>query len=213
MTRVTLKQLSQIISPRSKATILMELFLNPTKKFSTRELARITGLNIHTVVRSLEKLEQIKLIQITRIDGRKNRIILNQDHPLFNPLLTMFHTSSAVGQFLIRQVHSQKNILICLLTYYYLLQKPKKQFNFDVLFVIENKTIMPFIAQTMQEAETIAGKQLVYTILTKAEFQTRKDSLDPFVWDVLSHVFVPLKGSIRQILGISKILQQEQQDS
>ncbi|MEK7515994.1 MAG: hypothetical protein AAB562_00175 [Patescibacteria group bacterium] len=172
---------------------LLGLFLSyPNETFYVRELTRRIGAQIHSVRRELENLGRCELIVPVATNAKEPRgnrryYRANPEFLLFNDLQALFVKGQVLlEQDFVRKIERSGRLQYLLLTGKFVgVEAPT-----DVLLVgVVNRNRL---ARIVAEFERAFGGEVNFTIMTRAEFQYRKDIADRFLYDLLEkkHVVV-----------------------
>lgn len=181
--------LEHIFGSKTRVKLLSLFLKNPNKSFFVRELTRRLKLQINSVRRELMNLNKIGIIKedLTARDESggekiKKYYTVNKDFVLYSELKILFIKS----QFLIRQGFLTKlenlgDIDFLALDGIFIDNKISR--GTDILIVGNvNKNEL---SKVIQKFESDFGHEINYTVMSKDEFQYRKDVADKFLYDIL----------------------------
>lgn len=181
--------LEHIFGSKTRVKLLSLFLKNPDQSFFVRELTRKLKLQINSIRRELENLSKIGIIKVDKniagdaYGGKiKKYYKVNKDFILYSELKVLFVKS----QLLIRQGFLNKltklgEIVFLVLDGIFVDDKIPK--GTDMLIV--GKVNKGEFSKVIQKFEFDFGHEINYTIMSKEEFQYRKDVTDKFLYDIL----------------------------
>ncbi|MFH1565179.1 MAG: hypothetical protein ABIC82_05035 [bacterium] len=181
--------LEHIFGSKTRVKLLSLFLKNPDKSFFVRELTRKLKLQINSIRRELANLNKVGIIKIdkraesgSRNEHVKKYYTVNKDFILYSELKALFVKS----QILIRQGFLNKLTKlgeIDFLTLDGIFIGDKMPRGTDMLIV--GKINRNELSKLIQKFESDFGHEINYTIMSKDEFQYRKDVTDKFLYDIL----------------------------
>lgn len=183
--------LESLISSRTRIRLLTLFLLNPGKEYYIRETGRITGENINAVRRELANLAESGIILGER-KGNQQYYTVNPNHFLYPDLQRIFlKTEGAPG--IIRDALSGESVS-CLFVYGSFAKGTAGEKSDIDLFLIGDvpeDRLIPVV----NSCEERLGREINYTLMTRAEFSRRKKSGDPFVTNIMREEKIFLNGT------------------
>jgi hypothetical protein len=170
---------------------------NVQTKAGLRELSRIVKLQVHAVGREVALLKKANLL-IEEKTAAKNFYSLNHEHPFFDEIVSLFHKSYGVGGMIMNNHDVFSGTDVVMLTSHFLFKLPKDKYDIDILIVGAPK--IDQVSIFLHNIETSLQRELLYTIITAADFKNRKQKLDPFIWNILDKQSVLLVGKKENLL-------------
>jgi hypothetical protein len=189
--------LEKLLRSKTRTRILWHFLENIDVRSGLRELSRIVKLQVHAVGREIALLKKANLI-IEEKTPAKNFYSLNNQHPFFDEIVSLFHKSYGVGGMIMNNQDIFSGTDFLLLTSYYLFKQPKDKYDIDILIVGAPK--IDQVSIFLHNIETSLQRELLYTIITAADFKNRKQKLDPFIWNILEKPSVLLVGKKENLL-------------
>jgi hypothetical protein len=189
--------LEKLLRSKTRTRILWHFLENNAAKSGLRELSRIVKLQVHAVGREVALLKKANLLIEERTPS-KNFYSLNGEHPFFDEIVSLFHKSYGVGGMIMNNQDIFSGTDFLMLTSYYLFQQPKDKYDIDILIVGAPK--IDQVSIFLHNIETSLQRELLYTIITSADFKNRKQKLDPFIWNILEKPSVLLLGKKENLL-------------
>lgn len=182
--------LAKLFGSEARAKLLFTFFLNPEKSFYIRELSRDLNLQVNSVRRELDNLNNMGVLLVDASEeedgkiakkGDKKYFKANPDFLLFSEMKSLFQKSQLLeSQEFINRIQE-----ICTPEAIYLsgVFTGASSSPTDLLIIgnIDRKKFTPLI----KEFETQSGREVNYTIMDKAEFQYRKEISDRFINQIL----------------------------
>lgn len=183
--------LEKLLRSKTRTRILWHFLDNTENRSGLRELSRIVKLQVHAVGREVTLLKKANLL-IEEKTPAKNFYSLNCEHPFFDEIVSLFHKSYGVGGMIMNNHDIFSGTDFLLLTSHYLYRLPKDKYDIDILIVGAPK--IDQVSIFLHNIETSLQRELLYTIITAADFKNRKQKLDPFIWNILEKPSVLLLG-------------------
>lgn len=109
--------LDQLFTGKIRVKLLTKLLLNPAAKVYLRGLERDLGVSSNTVRLELNKLSDMRLIEVKEDDGsNKKHYSVNTHHPLFDSLRGIILKYVGIDQILERVIYKLGNVEAVYLT-------------------------------------------------------------------------------------------------
>ena len=190
--------LRDLLVSRVRVKILEIFFSNLGEIFYVRQLVRKTGEEINAVRRELGHLEKVGLL--TK-EARANRLYyaLRKDYLFYDEILHLIIKTTGLGQSLISQKNKIGKVKFIMVSGRFARKLPTRPGDVDVLLVGE--IILPQVAVTIRQFESLLGREINYTAMTKEEFLFRKERRDPFILQILRGSRVLLVGDEEELVG------------
>ncbi len=189
--------IEKLFRSKTRTRLLWHFLENVDARSGLRELSRIVKLQVHAVGRELALLKKGNVL-IEEKTPAKNFYSLNREHPFFDEIVSLFHKSYGVGGMIMNNKDVFEGTDFLLLTSYYLFSQPKGKYDIDVLIVGSPK--IDQVSIYLHNIETSLQRELLYTIITAADFKNRKQKIDPFIWNILEKPSVQLIGKREDLL-------------
>ncbi len=192
-------ELSDIITSKVRVKIL-ELFLSNIKEmYHVRGVVREIKEEINAVRRELLRLETAGIL---RYEDRGNRRYywIRQDYPFFGDLLSLVAKTKGLGKEIIENRNKIGKIQFVMFSGRFVRRKErKKEDEIDILVVGE--VALQELASLIRKEESIRGKEINYTVMSKEEFDFRKKRRDPFLQGILMGSRVMIIGDEEELVG------------
>jgi hypothetical protein len=107
--------------------------------------------------------------------------------------------TTGLGQALIAQKNKIGKVKFIMISGRFARKLPTRPGDVDVLLVGE--IILPQVAVTIRQFESLLGREINYTAMTREEFLFRKERRDPFILQILRGSRVLLVGDEEELVG------------
>lgn len=190
--------LADLITSKSRVTLLQVFLASPYEMFHVRELVRRTKDEINAVRRELQFLENKGIL--TK-EPRANRVYyaLSKTYPFYHDLLVLGSKISGLGGEILKNRAKLGKIKYALLSGKFVKRIKNKPDEVDV--VIIGTVVLPEVTLLIRNEETRLATEINYTAMTEEEFNFRKSKRDPFVLSLLSSSKVMLIGDEETLLA------------
>jgi DNA-binding transcriptional regulator YhcF (GntR family) len=186
--------LSSLFGSNARVKILKHFLFNPDSSFYIRQLARDLDLQVNSVRRELENLEEFGLLKSETGSGdasselsekaakqEKKYYHVNKTFPLYEDIKALVAKSQVLYKDdLVKNIVGLGNIKFLLLTGVFV-----NKFNSPIDILIVGRVNKDKLAEAIKEIEVNLGRELNYTVMEAAEFKYRRDITDIFLYDVL----------------------------
>ena len=190
--------LSDLITSKSRVTLLNVFLLLPSEMYHVRELVRRTGDEINAVRRELLYLEKKGILLR---EPRANRVYysLTRTYPFYFDLLRIGSKTIGLGDAILKNRVKIGKIKYAMFSGKFARRMEKKSTEVDLLIV--GTIVIPELAVLIREEEKRLGTEINYTVMTEEEFMFRKKKRDPFILSVLLGSRVMLSGDEESMLA------------
>ncbi len=184
--------LQKLFTSKTRVKLLTLFMMNPEKELYIREIARITNENINSIRRELANLEGVGLLK-SKIKGNSKYYTVNKKMPIYNELATIILKTEGVAKEL-QDSLIEMGVKIAFI--YGPFASGKATIDSDIdIFIIggldEDKLIIK-----IRDAEKKLSREINYVLFTTKEFEKRRKSKDPFVFNVLNEPKIMLIGDL-----------------
>ena len=189
--------LADLITSKSRVTLLNVFLATPYEMYHVRECVRRTGDEINAVRRELLFLEKHGIFQK---EQRANRVYysLDKDYPFYFDLLAIGAKTIGLGNEVVNNRAKLGKVKYALFSSRFV-RRIKKSPD-DVDFVVIGTVVLPELAALVRTEEQRLGTEINYTAMTEEEFKFRKKRNDPFISSILSQGRVMLLGDEETML-------------
>jgi len=191
--------LGDIITSKVRVKILQLFFSDTSEMYHVRGAVRETKEEINAVRRELDRLEKAGIL---KSEARGNRLYywVRPDYPLFGDLLSTVAKSSGLGAEIVANRGKIGKLTFVMFSGRLARRKPRKREDaVDILMV--GDVVLPELAAIIRKEESIRGKEINYTVMSKEEFEFRKKRRDPFLLGILSGSRVMIIGDEEDLVA------------
>jgi hypothetical protein len=184
--------LSKLFGSNSRVKILKAFLFHPDERYYIRQLSRDLDLQVNSVRRELENLEEFGLLISESSNGsekdgdseggqERKYYRVDKSFPLFEDIKglivksQLFHKDDFSKDLL-----KAGNIKLLVLTGVFV-----NNFNSPTDVLIVGKINKDKLVEVIGNLENNLGREVNYTLLTAAEFKYRRDIADIFLYDLL----------------------------
>jgi predicted nucleotidyltransferase len=168
---------------RSKARqrLLVYYFTNPTARHHLRDLADRLGVDPSNLSKELGRLEREGLFQ-SEVVGRQKYFQLNREYPLFSEVRNIVAKTIGAVPLITQSLNKIEGIEEAYLYGSFARNQQDAASDIDVLLIgwPHGKAL----AEAVQRIERRLGREINYTVLTRREFERRRERKDAFVEDI-----------------------------
>lgn len=189
--------LADLITSKSRVTLLNVFLATPYEMYHVRECVRRTGDEINAVRRELLFLEKHGILQK---EQRANRVYysLAKEYPFYFDLLAIGAKTIGLGNEVVNNRAKLGKVKYALFSSRFV-RRIKKSPD-DVDFVVIGTIVLPELAALVRTEEQRLGTEINYTAMTEEEFKFRKKRNDPFISSILSQGRIMLLGDEETML-------------
>lgn len=183
--------LADLITSKSRVTLLNLFLSNPYEMYHVRECVRRTGDEINAVRRELLNLEKHGILQK---EQRANRIYyyLDKSYPFYFDLLNLAVKTIGLGDEVLKNRAKLGKIKYAMFSSKFV-RRTKKNPD-DVDFMVIGVVVLPELAALVRAEEQRLGMEINYTVMTEEELKFRKTRNDPFISGIMAGGRVMLIG-------------------
>lgn len=189
---------ADLITSKSRVTLLTVFLLSPQEMYHVRELVRRTNDEINAVRRELAFLEK-KGILVK--EPRANRVyyFLSKNYPFYFDLLQTGAKTIGLGAEILRNRTKLGKIKYAMFSGKFVRRMRKNPEDID--FLIVGTVVLPELALLVKNEERRLNREINYTAMSEEEFAFRKKRNDPFIDEILSGSRLMLIGDEESMLG------------
>lgn len=190
--------LSDLITSKSRVTLLSVFLASPHEMYHVRELVRKTKDEINAVRRELQFLEKKGVLSK---DPRGNRVyyFLSKNYPFYNDLLILGSKTVGLGEEIIKNRTKLGKIKYAMFSGAFAKGIQKGSESVDLLVV--GTVVLPELALLVRNEERRLNREINYTAMTEEELDFRKKKHDPFIFSILTKSRVMLLGDEESMLA------------
>lgn len=196
--------LSDFMLSKVRVKLIQLFFQKPQEMWYVRELTRLTDEEINAVRRELARMSEAGMI---RSEQRGNRLyyMLNHHYEFFPELLTLAVKTTGLGREIKKNRKKMGDVDFVMFSGKF--AKMAAHVNTDVDILIVGNIVLPELTAMIKKEEEKRGYEINYTVMTREEFQFRKDRRDPFLREILSGSRVMIIGDEDDMLETRPQLQ------
>jgi hypothetical protein len=189
---------ADLITSKSRITLLNVFLSSPNDMIHVRELVRRTNDEINAVRRELAFLEKKGIL--TR-EPRANRVyyFLNKNYSFYYDLLRIGSKSVGLGAQILKNKVKLGRIKYAMFSGRFLRKMKEEPDEVDLLIV--GNIVLPELALLVREEEKRLNTEINYTVMTEEEFSFRRKKRDPFIISILTGSRVVLIGDEETMLS------------
>lgn len=191
--------LDYIITSRVRIKILQLFFSDVKEMYHVRGIVRAVKEEINSVRRELKRLEKIGLL---KKEARGNRLYywIRTDFLYFGDILSMIAKSTGLGKEIIDNKNKIGKVSFTMFSGRFARRKKRKRDD-EVDVLIVGDVVLPELAAIIRKEESVRGKEINYTVMSREEFIFRKKRRDPFLLGILSGSRVMITGDEEELVG------------
>lgn len=189
---------ADLITSKSRISLLNVFLASPYEMYHVRELVRRTNDEINAVRRELAYLEKKGIL--TR-EPRANRVYysLSKQYTFYQDLLYLGAKTIGLGVEILKNRARLGKLKYVMFSGKFARYLKKSHEDIDLLIV--GVVVLPELALLIKNEERRIGREINYTIMTEEEFAFRKKRNDPFILSILSGSRVMLIGDEETMLS------------
>jgi len=183
-------RIEQLFGSKTRARLLGLFLENPEQSFFVRELTRKIDAQLNSVRRELQNLIELGLVvesvnqetgKSKALSERKKFYLVNTNFLLFHDLRNLFRKIQILlKQSLVQEIQSRGDVDLLVFTGRFV---DNQEVQTDILIVgaIDQKALQKIVS----EFESELGYEINYTLMTKDEFNYRRQITDRFLFAIL----------------------------
>ncbi|MBF8303824.1 MAG: hypothetical protein HW399_199 [Dehalococcoidia bacterium] len=173
---------------------MLKLFLtNPDRAFYVREIARLTGEQINAVRRELHYLEKAGLLKSSTRGNQKYYLVV-KEFPFYPELKKIIYATIALGDYLRSEISNSREIEMAFI--YGSVAQNEETEKSDVDLFVVGEISEDALNRIVLEIENDISRQINYTLMSRQEFNNRRERAEPFIKRVLAEKKILLKGDL-----------------
>lgn len=176
----------------SRAIILATLLLRPETEIHARELSRSTGVSIGTLLRELGTLHALGLVKRREV-GRQVFFSADPASPVFNELASLLRKTIGLGDRL-RDALAPLADRVKVAFVYGSMAAGTAAPHSDVDVMVIGDTSFSDVTKALHPEQSVLGREINPTVMSAAEFKSRRRARDGFVQSVVKGPKIWLLG-------------------
>ena len=184
--------LEYIITSKAKRNILKLFLTNPDTEFYVREISRRSGEPLNAVRRELGYLEKAGLVR-SRNAGNLKYYAVVKEFPFYQELKKIIYATVGLGDYLAEKLRESSRIELAFI--YGSVARDEEKAKSDVDLFVIGEIDEDELHTVVSEAQKEIGREINYSLMSKAEFRRRLKNGDSFVKRVMDERKLVLKGN------------------
>jgi predicted nucleotidyltransferase len=175
--------LELLFSSTARVKVLALFLLNPETSFYQRQISSLTGLPIYAVQREVERLRTLGLL-VSSARGNQVHFQVNRGFFLFPELKGIFLKTTGLAALVGTALQKTEAIALAFVYGSYATNQETVTSDIDLLVVgsLSSRTLH----STLQEAESLAQREINYVLFNPEEFRAKVQAGDGFLQNVLA---------------------------
>jgi hypothetical protein len=186
------KYLDQLFISKVRIKAIKHFFMSPDEPIHLRGAVRELNEEINAVRRELARMESIHLL-VAEQRGNRKYFRLNPDFVFYDELLGLVFKTFGLGGEIITNAKKIGDIKYALLTQSYTHHRPQGSHPVDL--VIVGQVDLNELGEIVAKEEKRLDREIHYTVLGLADFETRRHRRDTFVQELMLQNRVMLIGN------------------
>ena len=197
-----MKPLASELLGSSRAAILATLLLRPESELHARELARVTGVSIGTLLRELRTLHALGLVKRREV-GRQVFFSADPASPVFNELASLLRKTVGLGDRL-REALLPLADRVRIAFVYGSMAAGTAAPHSDVDIMVIGDVSFSDVTRALHPEQLALGREINPTVMRAGEFTSRKRARDGFARSVISGPKIWLLGGEDEFAELGK---------
>jgi predicted nucleotidyltransferase len=176
---------------RARQRLLAYFFTNPAARLHLRDLAERLSVDPSNLSRELRRLEGEGLFR-SEVSGRQKYFRLNRKYPLFREVRSIVGKTLGAAPLMARALAGLKGVEEAYLYGSFAHHQQDTASDIDVL-VIGNPPAEA-LAEAVRKLERQVAREINYTVMSRDEFERRREQKDALLESIWRHKRVSLVG-------------------
>jgi len=191
--------LSDIITSKTRIKVIELFFANVKEMYHVRGVVRAVKEEINAVRRELARLEGSGVLSK---EARGNRVyyFVRREYPFYDDLLSLAAKTQTLGGQIIENRKKLGKVSYVMFSGRFVERKDRKKDD-EVEILVIGDIILPELAMLIRKEETVRGKEINYTVMSREEYDFRKKRRDPFLQGILAGSRVMIIGNEEDLVG------------
>lgn len=178
-----MKPLASELLGASRAAIFSVLFLSPELELHARELARVTGVSIGTLLRELRTLHALGLVKRREV-GRQVFFSAETASPVFAELAGLLRKTQGLADQLREALLPLADRITAGFVYGSMAAGTARPHS-DIDVMILGEVSFSDVTRALHPAQAALGREINPTVMSATEFRSRRRARDGFVQAVI----------------------------
>lgn len=174
-----MKPLASELLGASRAAIFSALFLRPELELHARELARVTGVSIGTLLRELRTLHALGLVKRREV-GRQVFFSAETASPVFTELASLLRKTQGLADQLREVLLPLANGITAGFVYGSMAAGTAGPHS-DIDVMVLGEVSFSDVTRALHPAQSALGREINPTVMSATEFRSRRRARDGFV--------------------------------
>ena len=183
--------LENFITSKTKRSLLKLFLAGPDRAFYVREIARLSGEPLNAVRRELGYLEQAGLVKSHKQGNQKYYSVV-KEFPFYTELKKIVYATVGLGDYLRSKLSGEGQVYLAFI--YGSVAKNEETAKSDVDLFVVGAVSEDELHRIVAEIEEGIGRTINYTLMSREEFDDRRERGEPFMKRVLAEEKIVLKG-------------------
>lgn len=166
---------------KSRQRLLAYYFTNPTARHHLRDLAKRLSIDPSNLSKELGRMERGGLFR-SEVSGRQKYFHLDREYPLFDEVRSIVAKTIGAIPLIAQVLNKIEGIGEAYLYGSFARNQQDASSDIDVLVIGNPRGEV--LAEAMQKLERRLGREINYTVLSRKEFQSRRNRKDAFLENV-----------------------------
>lgn len=190
--------LSELLFPnRYRRRVLAQLLVAPDRWLHLRELARLCGASPGTLKKELDALTSVGLLKMHKV-GNQTQFSANADHPVYPELSALVRKTVGLHDVLARAL-LPLGALVEVAFVFGSMAKGTDTAGSDVDVMVIGEASFGQVAGALYDVQAILGREVNPKVMSRSEWNDKKNDRNPFVMEILNQPRLFLKGSDNEL--------------
>ena len=185
--------LEYLITSKAKRNLLRLFLTNPDREFYIREIAKLTGEPLNAVRRELGYLGKAGLVKSHR-EGNLKYFSVVKEFPFYPELKKIIYATVGLGDYLTHRFKESRQVDLAFI--YGSVARNEETAKSDIDLFVVGEIDENTLNELISEIEGEIGRPVNYTLMTKKEFDDRRNKGEPFIKRIMAEKKLALKGSL-----------------
>jgi len=197
-----MKSLASELLGSSRVAILATLLLRSETELHARELARVTGVSIGTLLRELGTLLALGLVKRRQV-GRQVFFSADPASPVFNELASLLRKTVGLGDRL-RDAMAPLAERVQVAFVYGSMAAGSAAPHSDVDVMVIGDISFSDVTRALHAEQSVLGREINPTVMSTAEFRSKRRARDAFVQSISKGPKIWLVGGEDEFAKLGK---------
>lgn len=185
--------LKYFITSKTKRSLLKLFLTNPDREFYIREIGRLTSEPLNAVRREVGYLQKAGLLK-SRREGNLKYFEVDREFPFYSELKKIIYSTIGLGDYLKDKLKDSESVELAFV--YGSVARDEETEKSDIDLFVVGEIDGGELHRLLTTIENQIGREINYTLMTRAEFDHRAAAEEPFLKRVLKEKKILLKGDL-----------------